>query len=198
MNEYSMAQYNKRSKNYLGNNPKKAKKNREKLRCPECGATIQFVSASQMNFRFMPEDAEKKMYWRCSNYPNCNTYIAANPVTKKMDGIMAGPNLRHKRLIIHQWEQMFIGLGKMDKIAFRQMCASHIGLHRQGLVHTRFMTEMECDTILNYLQRLYENNKDVHDMVEGRPNHPIWKQVRGLNTAPNHGTYYTSDGKIID
>ena len=111
---------------------------------------------------------------------------------------MAGPSLRHKRMVIHYWEQLFMNSCKMDRQAFRAMCASQLGFRKAGVVHTRYMTEMECDTILQYLQKLYENNKDIHELVDSMPNHGVWKEVRGLNKGPNHGISYNSDGSIIE
>lgn len=175
---------------------KKKKHNQEKTCCPECGASIQLVNGMDMHFRFTTEETKNQMYWRCSHYPACNTYIIADPKTKKPTGLMGGSNLRHKRIAIHKWEEMFVEAGKMSRVAFRDMCASQIGM-RVADYHARYITEMDCNTILQYLQRLYEINKGIHDMVEARPNSTIWKEVRGLNKAPNHGVVYDLDGAEI-
>ena len=56
---------------------------------------------------------------------------------------------------------------------------------------------MQCNTILEYLQRLYDNQPDIREMVDAHPFNIVWKEVRGLNTAPNHGVTYALDGTII-
>lgn len=181
--------------NVNNRNHKKSKKAAPLPKCPVCGAPIQMVSAHEMNFRVSDTDPDKK-FWRCSHYPACDTYIAADPRTKKPSGILAGPSLRHKRMVIHHWEEMFVHAGLMSKEGFRQMCAGRIGFHFGGRVHTREMTEFECDTILEYLQKLYENQPKVHAMVEAQRNSSVWKEVRGLNTGANHGVYYNDDGSV--
>ena len=109
---------------------------------------------------------------------------------------MGGPQLRHKRMVIHAWEHLLNDAGIMRPNVFWGMCAGQLGIHRAGAVHTRYMTEYQCDTILNYLQKLYENQKKYRDAVEAKPNNIVWKQVRGLNTSANHGICYNLDGSI--
>ena len=188
-----------KNKNYYGKNPKKRKqKSMTRMCCPVCGATTKLVNGADMNFRMVTEKTTNTMYWRCSNYPNCNTYIAADPKTKRPSGIMGGPSLRHKRIVIHQWAELFSQAGKMDPSAFFQMCGSHIGIHCVRHVHTRNMTEMQCDTILKYLQSLYDNNKDIRDMVDAKPYTAVWKEVRGLHTETNHDDSFEQDGEISE
>lgn len=180
-----MSTKKKISKNYLGKNPRKIKKERNTNKCPCCGAAIQLVTESEMNFRFTSNP--DLMYWRCKDYPRCNTYIAADPRTKKPSGLMGGPVLRYKRMCIHHWEERLIRDRIMDKKSFRDMCASQIGFRKEGMVHTRNMTEFECDAILKHLEKLYHSQPRIHDMVERYVNSSMWKQVRGINQIPGTG-----------
>lgn len=167
--------------------------------CPRCDASIKMVSYEEMNFRKDMEKNRDQMYWCCVHYPDCDTYISADSKTKEPSGILAGPSLRHKRIVIHHWETLLQEGGIMDKTTFRSMCAYQIGVEKQGMVHTRNMNETKCDSIIAYLQTCYENDVNIHNLVESRPNGSVWKQVRGYNTAPNHGVVYSvDDGAIAD
>ena len=178
-------------------NPYKAKKTRQQMRCPVCGAPLKMVPESEMGFRFSAQGSRKfDFYWVCSKYPECNTYAPADNATKKPWGKLAGPSLRHKRMCIHHWEEHLVTEGFYTRPGFRSMCAYLVGTSIVVRTHVRDMSEMECDTILNYMRQLYENKPRIHASVEAKPNYTMWKDVRGLNTGANHGVYYTSDGQV--
>ena len=188
----------KKMKNYFGSNPRKSKKKKLNRICPVCGAPICMVPETEMNFRYFKNQQpgqEPRLFWRCTNYPKCDTYIEANPLTKEPNGTLAGPSLRHKRICIHKWEILLQDEKVYSKEGFRDMCKCLLSYPSQGLVHTKNMNEMECDIILDHMEKLYQNNENIHNIVESYPNSLVWKQVHGFNTAPNHGIVYPTDAQ---
>ena len=167
------------------------------MRCPVCGAPLKMVPEAEMGFRFTAQGKRRfDFYWCCSKFPECNTYAPADNATKKPWGKLAGPTLRHKRMCIHHWEEHLVTGGSYTRPGFRAMISYLVGTPSVVQTHVRNITEMECDTILNYMRQLYENNPRIHEYIESKPNSSMWKDVRGLNTGANHGVTYTEDGQV--
>jgi hypothetical protein len=160
---------------------KKTNKKKELRRnniCPVCGASIKMVPVSEMNFRQMHNKSAAN-YWVCSKYPACDTYIPADPYSKKPYGLMAGPMLRHKRILIHRWEVLFISNQIMDSPSFRQSCGYSIGIHNHHCFHTRELTEMQCDTVLKVCDGIYKRHPELKDKIpEGGA---LWKYINHIN-----------------
>lgn len=186
------------SKNYKGKNPNlKKKKERQQNMCPVCGAPIKCLPIEEMNFREIIPTAPK-FYFCCSKYPACDTYTSMNPKTNRPNGTLAGPSLRHKRICIHQWENILIAEKIHTKDSFRSTCSYVLGIPNSNLYHTKDITEMQCDSILAYLKNQYENSPKLQKIMENHWKYStVWKELHGLNTGKNHGVLYTEDGRVV-
>lgn len=188
----------KKVSNYKGRNPGKAKKERVSKICPVCGASIKMVSVKEMNFRFENANPNApQYYWVCSHYPECDTYCPADNRTKKPLGTLAGPTLRHKRMVLHHWEGAMVRSHICTREEFRMMCGYYVGLSNPSVVHVRNMTELQCDAIIDHLLREYKNNPKVHEMVDAAPASTMWRMAHGVDGRHKHGTKYDENGKVI-
>lgn len=184
------------SANYKGKNPtKKAKREKKNPVCPVCGKPIKMVPFEQMDFRFSSKK-HPDFYWVCSDYPACNTYAMADSRTGKPVGTLAGPRLRHLRRCIHEWQLFMDAEMSTDKKAFRSMCAYRLGMDEEKF-HAANANELECSTILDYLQKLYETDEKVKNLINTRYfRSTIWKHCMGVDTDRSFGAIYDHDGNI--
>ena len=166
---------------YLGKNPpKKAKREKKLPVCPVCWRPIKMIPYEEMDFHGMTPPNHPTHDWVCSAYPRCDTYVRANAQGKPA-GTLAGASLRTCRRYIHAWQQMMSDDMQTNKDAFRGMCAYQLGITNQELYHSAELNESQCMVILNYLKSLYENDKAVRELVEGKYyNTAIWKHVHGV------------------
>lgn len=183
--------------NYLGKNPRKKKKEKQSMRCPYCGAPIQMVPASEMDFSF---DAKygPKFFWRCTHYPVCDAYIRADERTKKPSGVLANEPLRYKRRTIHQWKNILVREGVMDSETFMGICGQYTGNTNPNCVHIRNMTDYPCDMILKDFENQYRNNKRVKEAVDKNKFSAPWCQTRGIVTNNKPGLFMDNDGNPIE
>lgn len=91
----------------------KKKKNRRKaeMRCPFCGATVVFRNADGI-YR---DNRKNVMLYVCSHYPECDSYVRADPVTQKPIGTMADRSLRELRNKAHHSFDLLYKNGYMTK-----------------------------------------------------------------------------------
>lgn len=144
-----------RGKPTSGGNPYKRKKDRSRQlqRCPVCGAPIQRLHLDEMGFATKRYD-DATYFWCCKNYPACNTYVKEDRRTGRPYGTLAGPALRHKRIVIHQFEVFLLknGYYKTHQDYWGMVCFL-LGGRTLNTVHAREMTEYQCDTVLDHITK---------------------------------------------
>lgn len=111
-----------------------AKAQRQKtLRCPYCGAAMILRPASEI---YHECDSDRNLYV-CRNYPTCNTYVSAHPVSNKPMGVPANGDLRNLRIQAHRKFDRIWQTGIMTREnAYRwfadsfgiSLCDAHIGM----------------------------------------------------------------------
>ena len=184
-----MANYNKYSSN-------KKKKNKQPSRCPYCGATLQMVTDDKMGFQNKAPDGATRFYWRCSAYPACDAYIAADPKTKKPNGRVANFKLRRGRMIIHSYQDILEKSGMMSSRTFRDtyIKAAFPGLMNPDMAHTRDLDDAQCERILKRLEEVYKTEPKVAAVIDKNTYSLAWRHVRGV--AYEVGAYFNKDGDI--
>lgn len=157
-------------------NPKKAKKERKVRTCPVCGAPIRIFLADEMDFQKKPSSIgpnatyevtqhAAERYWCCSNYPTCNTYTRVDKNTGEPWGLLAGPSLRRKHILLHKWESVYVASG-YESSQFWYMIAYSLGIDNINRVHARYMTEMQCDEALSLCKRTAQNDSKIIAFIQ--------------------------------
>lgn len=115
------------------------------INCPYCGSPAICRPASMVHG---DSTLEKGLYlYVCSNWPECDAYVAAHKKDKRPMGTLANGNLRHKRILAHNALKEFQISRHMEKWAVYLWLQGKLGL-REDQAHIGMFSEKMCDRVI--------------------------------------------------
>lgn len=150
--------------NIKHNNRKRKNRSRQQMRCPVCGASIRRLPESEMGFQKHREGGPA-YFWTCKNYPACNTYVKENRHTGLPDGTLAGPALRHKRIVLHQFALALSASGLYDKGTFWDAARAVLSAPKLNTLHASSLSEYQCDLVLEHFSGVVDRNPQVRRCI---------------------------------
>ncbi len=96
------------------------------------------------------------MAYVCSNYPRCDSFVIADPVTKQPRGSLADSNLRRLRYLAHNQFDRLHQSGRMTrKEAYRWL--AHVTQSPAGHAHIGHMGAYYCQVVIRESKKLLQD-----------------------------------------
>lgn len=96
------------------------------------------------------------MAYVCSNYPKCDSFVIADPVTKQPRGSLADSNLRRLRYLAHNQFDRLHQSGRMTrKEAYRWL--AHVTQSPTGHAHIGHMGAYYCQVVIRESKKLLQD-----------------------------------------
>lgn len=135
----------------IGKAYKKKKKRKAEMRCPFCGGPIVFRSAEGI-YR---DNRKNVMLYVCSHYPECDSYVRADPVTKKPIGTMADRTLRELRNAAHHCFDQLYKKEYMTKAEAYMWLSQKLALPLSE-THIGLFGTYYCETVIRECKKFME------------------------------------------
>lgn len=141
---------------------KKVNKNYSTLRCPYCGGTVVLRSADGI----YKENKNGAMLYVCSNYPVCDAYVQAHPITKAPMGSMADNKLRTLRIVAHKQFDKLFKCGYMTRQEAYLWLATLISAPLSQ-AHIGYLGEYYCNLVIQESKRLFKYKQRMSRRLKG-------------------------------
>ena len=112
------------------------------LYCPYCGGKA---------------TGSSEHYYVCTNYPECDAYIACYHGNFAPKGRLADAWLRHRRNVAHRYIKLIEANGIMMQKDIYPTIASKLGVSLEN-AHVRFSTNYSIEKIIAILREILDNN----------------------------------------
>ena len=134
------------------------------LYCPYCGGKailrpVSYLFGDEVN----PGSSEH--YYVCTNYPECDAYIACYHGNFAPKGRLADAWLRHRRNVAHRYIKLIEANGIMMQKDIYPTIASKLGVSLEN-AHVRFSTNYSIEKIIAILREILDNNGVEYDAAE--------------------------------
>lgn len=116
------------------------------IRCPYCGAAAAMRPAGDI-YGYSPQSKGKHLYV-CTNWPVCDSYVAAHKDDLRPMGTMANGELRHKRILAHKALDSYQKATHMNKWAGYVWLQVKLGMEPDK-AHIAMFSEEECDRVID-------------------------------------------------
>ena len=118
-------------------------KKQKRITCPYCGSRAILQKGSYVH----GEKSKEEYLYVCSKYPKCNSYVGVHKGTKIAKGVLADPQLRHKRICAHRifdtiWKRKLM----TKKEAYRWMEYA-MGIP-SDMAHIAGFSDYRCDELM--------------------------------------------------
>jgi len=101
--------------------------------------------------------AKEDYLYVCSRYPDCDSYVGAHRKSLKPLGVPAGPQLRQKRILAHQFFDQLWQSKIMEKWQAYKWMEEKFGLNSQQAHIAKFSEDM-CDELIAECKQVLKNN----------------------------------------
>lgn len=129
------------------------KRKKKIVKCPYCGRTAVLRPRAFLKGGALTEG----MVYVCSRYPECDSYVGVIPGTKEPMGILAGPELRAKRIQAHKLLERIWESGLMSKRNAYRWLRESLGM-REAQAHIALFSDYMCDRTAELCQKLLQAN----------------------------------------
>lgn len=116
-----------------------------KTYCPYCGAQALLRPASWVHGK--SEQSQGKHLYVCSNWPKCDSYVAAHEGDLTPMGTLANSELRHKRILAHKALAKYQKVTGMDRWATYIWLEGKLGLDQRS-THIGLFSEETCNEVI--------------------------------------------------
>lgn len=131
---------------------KKKKARKQEMRCPFCGGRVVFRSAEGI----YQDNRKNVMLYICSHYPECDSYVRADPVTGKPIGTMADRTLRELRKEAHRCFDTIYKKGYMTKAEAYMWLSQKLSLPLSE-THIGLFGNYYCEVVIRESNQFMEN-----------------------------------------
>ena len=131
---------------------KKKKKKQQEMRCPFCGGRVVFRSAEGIYH----DNRKNVMLYICSHYPGCDSYVRADPITKKPIGTMADRTLREFRKEAHHSFDQLHEKGYMTKAEAYMWLSQKLALPLSE-THIGLFGNYYCEVVMRESRKFIES-----------------------------------------
>ena len=126
------------------------------LNCPYCGAPAVCRPASMV---YGSSVKTKGSYlYHCSNWPVCDSYVAAHKRDRRPMGTLANGRLRHQRILAHRALDDFRRSRHMEKWAAYVWLQGKLGLSAEQ-THIGQFSEKECGQVIALCRQSRKANR---------------------------------------
>ena len=134
------------------------------LYCPYCGGKailrlVSYLFGDEVN----PGSSEH--YYVCTNYPECDAYIACYHGNFAPKGRLADAWLRHRRNVAHRYIKLIEASGIMLQKNIYHTIAAKLGIGLED-AHVKFSTNYSIEKIIAILREILDNNGVEYDAAE--------------------------------
>lgn len=134
------------------------------LYCPYCGGKailrpVSYLFGDEVN----PGSSEH--YYVCTNYPECDAYIACYHGNFAPKGRLADAWLRHRRNVAHRYIKLIVSSGIMLQKNIYPTIAAKLGVSLEN-AHVRFSTNYSIEKIIVILREILDNNGIEYESKE--------------------------------
>ena len=126
----------------------KKKFNPNTVRCPYCGGRAVLRSSKGI----YPDKFDEVPLYVCINYPECDSYVRADPQSKIPLGTMANRKLRSLRIEAHKYFNKLYEDGYMTKDEAYEALRSYMTLG--GKKHIAELGDYGCMQVIKYCRQI--------------------------------------------
>ena len=131
------------------------------LYCPYCGGKailrpVLYLFGDEVN------TGSSEHYYVCTNYPECDAYIACYHGNFAPKGRLADAWLRHRRNVAHRYIKLIVSSGIMLQKNIYPTIAAKLGVSLEN-AHVRFSTNYSIEKIIAILREILNNHNISYD-----------------------------------
>ena len=141
---------------------KRGRKRPKNAYCPYCGGKLIFRPAEYL-FGDSVGSRSSKNYYVCSNYPDCDAYIACCQHSFEPKGRIANSWLRHERIVAHRYIDLITENRIMPESGVYWVLALNLGVSLHD-AHIRFSDDCSIKKIIAILRKILDNNNIGYDV----------------------------------
>lgn len=139
--------------------PKYPKRNKN-VYCPYCGSIAILRRADEI-YLTSPQKDKDRMLLVCKNYPNCDSYIKADK-NGNPKGVMANKELRHLRLIAHNYFDEIFKNEILTRSDAYKLLADRLGIPLKD-AHISNFNEYRCKKVISIAKEILQNHPKTRE-----------------------------------